>query len=201
MSEWTLSEGSLDLSGLDKTTKPTDLIRPIGPEFGKDVTGIDEAERSGGANRRAVATPGPFFRPVDNARANRVPGYIPERLKNRLGIVLPSRPVPTAYEVADPQMSLVEELRVSTHKSVHAGRQRIVRQFKDRVPVRREQAEGDAPPRIAIDGRCEELKPRRAIAVVNEVQACSGCTYANVLNSWREIAGSSRHASSFRERS
>src|SRR5438477_4741390 len=184
-------------SRLDEPANAADLRNARGAEFRQDVGGVHKFEGSGDADRLAVAAPQPVFGALDETRSDRVPRHIAERLENRLGRLLAPRPIPVTHEVAGPPMPIVEAPRVAADEPMHPRGERVVGEIDDRMPVRREQANRDAPPGKPVDRRDEEPEPCQAIEVVLEVDGSSGRTVADVLDSGSEITRSSWQGVSF----
>src|SRR5207302_8438170 len=65
--------------------------------------------------------------------------------------------------------------------------------MEDGVPVRRQQADGDAPPAEPSDGGDEELEPDRPIAIVQKIDGSGGGAGTGMLDPWSEVPRSPRH--------
>src|SRR5262249_17453776 len=117
-----------------------------------------------------------------------------ERGENVLRRVLTPRPVPPPHEIARSAVAAVEPLGVAANEPVHAIWERPRGDVHDGVPVRRQQADRDAPPLVTRDRRNEEPKRGRAIQVVLEVMGRTRSTYAEMTDARREVAWRAGHA-------
>jgi hypothetical protein len=180
-------------AGFDEAAEALYLARPRVAELAEDGSRIDEPEHVRDAHSGRVTTPSPVLRAIGETRCDWVPRDVSEGLEQRLRRLLSSRPVPIADEVPGPAVPGVEAPRIGTDKPMHAPGQRAVGHFDDRVPVRRKQADGKAPPPVSRGRRHEEPQPDRAVEIVREVEGRPRRAHADVLETRCKVTRGTGH--------